>query len=1734
MRKLLKSLACFAAAALVGTVALADGLNAGNTLTIGGNTTDWSLWSQSGDSPTDLGYVSDLTVTDARLFWWADFFNNGANMYFTLWDGGDQPVGAWQDVWLGNSTYVGGEYGHDYTVDGPDGGAKDLNSTWGVSLEEGKTYYLDVKVRTYNNSSLDGSWYPSSDGDAYYHAKFTYCTTLQKFVYNLNGGDSCDVMELQLPIGSTYDGAEQAVWANHWFRGWWTEPTGGTRYQNGKSVVPDNNGEPIQLYAHWAVAQVITLHANGGTCSKETVTRPVGNVYWDLPAAPTRDGYSFLGWFTAAEGGDRVKNGDTVTGGATLDLYAHWALQQVITLHANGGTCPKDSVTRPVGNVYWGLPAAPTRDGYSFLGWFTAADGGDRVKNGDTVTGGATLDLYAHWAALQVVTLHANGGTCSRDSVTRPVGNVYWYLPLSPTLEGHAFLGWFADDEEGAPRVKNGDVVTDALTRDLYAHWKENAAPATASKAAKGKRDATVTDELTVTSLGITATAYNNGNFSDKQVSSDAKYAGQAIKNGTAIQLRKTSPCGIVTTASGGKAKKVTVAWNSGTTSGRYLTVYGNNSAYSTAANLYSSGTRGTELGTITYGTSTSLDITDDYEYIGLLASGGNTFVDSVSIEWASSSGGGQSVTLSPSGPISAEIGDEVEIEASADGFSGEVTWSWTGSGTPNGNKFTVDTSAAVEAATITATATYGTDESVSQSVVVTVTAPKHTITIDSAIENGTVTTTPSGEAAEGATVTVNTTPDPGYKLGTITVNDVALAAGVTTFTMPSQNVTVSATFVELSGDVLTRATTGVTGNSYDNWTATGTSGTKYAGNSAGGNSSIQLNTSSPKGLVITESTGRDVTSVTVEWNNATSANNSIEIYGSANAYTGPAALHSADTRGASLGSLTKGQTTLSVPTGNPYIGILAKDGAVYLTSVTIEFAAAAPSVTLSPSGALEVYVNDPVTITATPHDFSGEVEWTWYVNNAAVAGATAATFALDTSVAGSYAVTAMANYGNDEMAESDPLNVTVKTPSTPHAIEIETDDNGTVTADPNPAMEGVTVTLTAVPNEGYRLDYVESDEVTITDMQFVMPNQNVGVYAYFEGKHDVVIDDQIVNGSVVASPATAFSDETVTLTVQPDAGYKLDTLTVLDEDLNEIPVTDMSFVMPKGDVLVSATFVELADLYFQFETSESWTGYGDATIAFVNTGSTAEDVPTVSFDTSRTLRGTGSTDKKVGSASIRMAPLKDQDAVVVNAAAFEQAIAKVAFQYAKYGTDSFDSFTVQVSADGETWSDLATQPAAPTTSLQTYVNENVPEGMKFIRFVTTNSGSSNDHRFNIDEIQIWLADVPMQTFLYDVNDGGTGEASCEVQELSMPIGSTYDGAVQAVWASHWFRGWWTDPTGGTRYQNGKSVVPDNGGEAIQLYAHWAVAQVITLHPNGGTCSKETVTRPVGNVYWDLPAAPTREGYSFLGWFTALEGGDRVKNGDTVTGGATLDLYAHWALQQVITLHPNGGTCSKETVTRPVGNVYWDLPAAPTRDGYSFLGWFTALDGGDRVKNGDTVTGGATLDLYAHWAALQVITLHANGGTCSRDSVTRPVGNVYWYLPLSPTLDGHAFLGWFADDEEGAPRVKNGDVVTDALTRDLYAHWKERTAPLAITGFSMASRTAAPAARSSAGDTVECTLWVTTVATLDYEIRWTDDLSGEWTVLKRWTAEADGSTPVKVEIPADANSGFFGVVEIVE
>lgn len=149
---------------------------------------------------------------------------------------------------------------------------------------------------------------------------------------------------------------------------------------------------------------------------------------------------------------------------------------------------------------------------------------------------------------------------------------------------------------------------------------------------------ATVTDVLTAKLFTATENSYTD--FSNVTATSSAVYAGNSAKSKTgAIQLRsKNNNSGIVTTASAGTVRKITVVWDDATASGRTIDVYGKSTAYSSDTDLFGSAdVQGVLIGSIAKGKS-ELVVEGDYQFIGIRSNFGAIYVTSISVEWEAGS----------------------------------------------------------------------------------------------------------------------------------------------------------------------------------------------------------------------------------------------------------------------------------------------------------------------------------------------------------------------------------------------------------------------------------------------------------------------------------------------------------------------------------------------------------------------------------------------------------------------------------------------------------------------------------------------------------------------------------------------------------------------------------------------------------------------------------------------------------------------------------------------------------------------------------------------------------------------------------------------------------------------------------------------------------------------------------------------------------------------------------------
>lgn len=221
----------------------------------------------------------------------------------------------------------------------------------------------------------------------------------------------------------------------------------------------------------------------------------------------------------------------------------------------------------------------------------------------------------------------------------------------------------------------------------------------------------------------------------------------------------------------------------------------------------------------------------------------------------------------------------------------------------------------------------------------------------------------------------------------------------------------------------------------------------------------------------------------------------------------------------------------------------------------------------------------------------------------------------------------------------------------------------------------------------------------------------------------------------------------------------------------------------------------------------------------------------------------------------------------------------------------------------------------------------------------------------------------------------------------------------------------------------------------------------ITFQSNGGS-----VVNSISNILPSSvlaePSAPVKSGFTFAGWFT-----DELLlnpwNFETDLVTLDMTLYAKWVevipvLTYTVTFETNGGSSVAPYLDVEEGS-FIDEPSSPTKDGYTFAGWFTS-QALDIAFNFDQAQIESNITLYAKWNEVIVDpkTYTVTFVTLS-DSVIEPYlqvsNNSIINEPETPSKDGYTFIGWYLDDTYSEIWDFEVDLVTSNIT--LYAKWEE-------------------------------------------------------------------------------------------
>jgi uncharacterized repeat protein (TIGR02543 family) len=237
--------------------------------------------------------------------------------------------------------------------------------------------------------------------------------------------------------------------------------------------------------------------------------------------------------------------------------------------------------------------------------------------------------------------------------------------------------------------------------------------------------------------------------------------------------------------------------------------------------------------------------------------------------------------------------------------------------------------------------------------------------------------------------------------------------------------------------------------------------------------------------------------------------------------------------------------------------------------------------------------------------------------------------------------------------------------------------------------------------------------------------------------------------------------------------------------------------------------------------------------------------------------------------------------------------------------------------------------------------------------------------------------------------------------------------------------------------------------------------RVVTFNLQEGNINGVTTTRKVSVKNGDsvgsaMPSNPSRDGYTFDGWWTAPSGGSQFTSSTEVTEDIT--VYARWttggATTRTVTFDLQGGNISGTTAnqTRTVDNGSWlgatnNMPSNPSRSGYTFDGWWTATNGGGDPFTAYT-TVSANITVYAYWTTGSVttrtVTFDLQGGSINNSIVnqTKTVDYGSWLgsnMPSNPIRDGYTFDGWWTAPNGGGELFTSYTTVSASIT--VYAKW---------------------------------------------------------------------------------------------
>ena len=455
----------------------------------------------------------------------------------------------------------------------------------------------------------------------------------------------------------------------------------------------------------------------------------------------------------------------------------------------------------------------------------------------------------------------------------------------------------------------------------------------------------------------------------------------------------------------------------------------------------------------------------------------------------------------------------------------------------------------------------------------------------------------------------------------------------------------------------------------------------------------------------------------------------------------------------------------------------------------------------------------------------------------------------------------------------------------TQYTVTIADDGNGTATATPAAAEEGMEVTLSAEPKTGYHFKewQVVSGSVTIVNNKFIMPSGNVEIKAIFE--EDAPADPAKPVISVTGIYTYNGAEHTAAVT-----GYDPATMDISGNTASNA-----------GDYTVSVTS----------KTGKWADGSADAVTAAWSIGKTTQEAPAELIINGVAPSTEGGSDGKIIGVTDKMEYRMASESSYTACSGTEIENLPAGTYFVRYAKDNnhfassdtvvtvgagapLEDRTITFHGNGGSGSMRPVTVKTGTNYILPACGFTAPADQEFKAWEIGGTEYEVGACYTVNEETevkaLWKNGVITPT-TYTVTVSNDGNGIGAASPSTAAAGTEITLSAEPKTGYH-FKEWQVISPAGLVITNNKFTMPDGNVEVKAIFEKDVPTEyTVTFDGNGGTPSVGSMTTTDGKLA-SLPSASRRGSYSFDGWYTEKSGGTEVTTATVFSANTT--VYAHW------------------------------------------------------------------------------------------------------------------------------------------------------------------------------------------------------------------------------------------------